>query len=253
MAKQKFDLIEEIGRPTLALFKKPLSEHVPAKFPRVQQIRTVLDCCLAYPTLFPRKGRKDQSLQEYAYAWVNAYVVGFQQRRSQLTGQPSKTVSDPLLDVIAKLVLSATEDVVIMLREGHRFYMLAENTVGELLEEYIEEKAIEAGWALAWGQTMRSVDLCHPRHGLLQIKNRSNSENSSSSAIRIGTDIKKWYRLEANSGDTNWTALNDILHAKETLSEQGFHRFLTKCFTSNHSLVSYPPELNRSLKRFATK
>ena len=61
---------------------------------------------------------------------------------------------------------------------------------------------------------------------LLQIKNRSNSENSSSAAIRIGTDIQKWYRIKAESGHTNWDKLQ-----KDTgvvLSEDDFYAFIRR-------------------------
>jgi hypothetical protein len=60
---------------------------------------------------------------------------------------------------------------------------------------------------------------------MLQIKNRDNSENSSSKAIRVGTDIKHWYRSFSRKDLKNWDAFPDE-QFKESLSEDGFLRFI---------------------------
>jgi SinI restriction endonuclease len=60
---------------------------------------------------------------------------------------------------------------------------------------------------------------------LLQVKNRDNSENSSSSAIRKGTDIEKWHRTFSRKRGENWGAFPDKT-AKDTLSEKGFRDFV---------------------------
>jgi hypothetical protein len=58
----------------------------------------------------------------------------------------------------------------------------------------------------------------------LQVKNRDNSENSSSAAIRQGTDIKKWFRTFSRRPATNWDKFpGDIATG---LSEEGFQTFV---------------------------
>jgi transcriptional regulator with XRE-family HTH domain len=67
-------------------------------------------------------------------------------------------------------------------------------------EEYLAEKLLPYGWYCCWGETMKSVDFCTQNGDLLQVKNRSNSENSSSNKIRQGTAIIKWHRINASNG-----------------------------------------------------
>lgn len=102
--------------------------------------------------------------------------------------------------------------------------MAAENILGLILEEYLAKQLAEAGWYCAWGNTVKSVDFVNANRYLLQIKNRSNSENSSSSAIREGTDIKKWFRIKADSNETMWGDLNKICGV-DHLSEDSFMEF----------------------------
>jgi len=64
----------------------------------------------------------------------------------------------------------------------------------------LADNLIAYGWHCAWGETIRSVDFCSEDGQLLQIKNRSNSENSSSSRVREGTNIIKWFRVNALTG-----------------------------------------------------
>ena len=60
---------------------------------------------------------------------------------------------------------------------------------------------------------------------LLQIKNRDNSENSSSMAIRKGTSIEKWFRSFSKKTDTNWDQFPDE-NVKGLVSEEGFRAFV---------------------------
>ena len=78
---------------------------------------------------------------------------------------------------------------------------------------------------------MRSVDFVKPPADLagewvaLQIKNRDNSENSSSKAIRDGAQIIHWFRCFSKKDKTNWAAFPDeVLRAD--LSEDEFRAFV---------------------------
>lgn len=76
--------------------------------------------------------------------------------------------------------------------------MAAENMVGYLLELYISTALEEHGWIWCAGDFVRAVDFIKRNSNgqweAVQIKNRDNTENSSSSAIRNGKEIKKWFR-----------------------------------------------------------
>ena len=108
--------------------------------------------------------------------------------------------------------------------------MAAENIIGELLEMYIDNmsRVTSAGWCRAYGDVVKGVDFVKSSPSgwiLLQIKNRDNSENSSSSAIRSGTNIIKWFRTFSRTGNTNWSNFPDDM-LKSQMSENGFRIFV---------------------------
>ncbi len=109
--------------------------------------------------------------------------------------------------------------------------MGAENLVGDLLERYLASVLEPRGWVWCSGSVVKAVDFLRPptRPGaaplLLQVKNRDNSENSSSSRVRDGTDIEKWFRTYSRTGDTNWPAFPDPT-ARPYLNEPAFQQFV---------------------------
>lgn len=115
---------------------------------------------------------------------------------------------------------------------GHECAMAAENIVGSILEAYIDSQVKER-WIWCSGNIVKAVDFIkrHPDNmnewPMLQIKNRSNSENSSSSAIREGTQIRKWYRSNASTGGTMWNDFPDE-EIRTKLSEDGFKNFVKR-------------------------
>ena len=115
----------------------------------------------------------------------------------------------------------------------HRLSMAAENIIGLILEEYIHVNALKYGWSCCWGNSIKAVDFCSSDGKLLQVKNKSNTENSSSNKIRQGTEIIKWFRLNANNGNTNWDTLNTIIGKPALLSEVGFERFAEDLIKKN--------------------
>ncbi|MFR4236189.1 MAG: SinI family restriction endonuclease, partial [Alistipes onderdonkii] len=91
----------------------------------------------------------------------------------------------------------------------HSLLMTIENNIGELLEEYLAVKLSPLGWYCCWGSTIDAVDFCKADGSLLQIKTSDNSENSSSSRVRQGTPIEKWFRrFSRRPGVYNWESLN---------------------------------------------
>ena len=128
------------------------------------------------------------------------------------------------------------------------------NKLGNLLEEYIALKTRKYGFLWCNGNVLRAIDFCNTDGSLfLQIKNKSNTENSSSSNIREGTNIKKWFRLGTRTQngqkypDYKWADLNAIINSNRTdnhelnpcqLSEEEYISFLDNVATRNTELIT---------------
>ncbi len=117
------------------------------------------------------------------------------------------------------------------IKDEHALSMAAENVIGDLLERYLASVLDPHGWIWCSGTMVKAVDFVKPpttargRWRLLQVKNRDNSENSSSSAIRDGTTIEKWHRTFAKKTGANWAAVPDTQHCQH-LSEPAFVAFV---------------------------
>jgi hypothetical protein len=112
--------------------------------------------------------------------------------------------------------------------ELHNLSMGAENLIGDILERYIASVVEKQGWVWCSGSVVKAVDFIHKKKdgewAALQVKNRDNSENSSSSAIRKGTTIDKWFRTFSKKKGDNWGNFPKI--AKVRLSEANFRKFV---------------------------
>jgi len=194
-------------------------------------VQTVLEICCNYPELFP--SIKSDSRGSYTFKWLKKYFGGYSNRPSNRISNRIGTVPDQIIDVIIESRLNfLDEEAVKKIQDSHRLSMSAENILGLLLEEYLAEKLEKYGWYCAWGETMNKIDFCTERGQLLQVKNRSNSENSSSSSVRKGTEILKWHRVNAKNGVYLWKNLNELVQCCE-LSETDFSDFVTTTITNN--------------------
>lgn len=150
-----------------------------------------------------------------------------------------KTVPDEAVSLIMKKVFNYSEQQANEIKKTHQESMACENAVGTLLERYLDSELRKSGWAWCCGNFVKAIDFIKFDKGKwfeLQIKNRSNSENSSSSAIRTGTEIHKWYRIDANSGSTKWDVVPELMK-KHNLSENGFKAFIEKYIQNNKHLI----------------
>lgn len=147
-----------------------------------------------------------------------------------------------------------TEEAAIDGEKKHNLFMSAENVQGSLLEEYIALKTRPYGLLWAAGNVLRAVDFCDVSGCfLLQVKNKYNTENSSSAAIRKGTAVQKWFRLGEKRVNGiimpqfQWEKLNAALNeslspsairAPLTLSEDDYRQFLARVAKENPNLVT---------------
>jgi len=155
------------------------------------------------------------------------YIAGY--RQSVFPNLPG-TQPDELVSLVMQVAYGYSSKETERIKLEHLHSMIAEKCVGELLERYIESKLRTEGWHWCCGNFVRAVDFVRSLpDGLwqvLQIKNRDNSENSSSSAIRHGTEIEKWFRFFSRTGETNWEALPEFMRGYG-LTEEGFVKFAT--------------------------
>lgn len=155
-------------------------------------------------------------------------------RRPRKPLEPS-TIPDPVVSLVMREYFGLGDEFLSQIAREHSLSMGAEGIVGDLLERYIATVLGDQDWIWCSGESVRSVDFLraapHSTTGgvweSLQVKNRDNSENSSSSAIRNGTDIAKWYRTKSRTGATMWESF-PIAGASERLSEADFQSFVIR-------------------------
>lgn len=145
----------------------------------------------------------------------------------------SSTVPDDAVSFILKKMKKYKDDELKKISVQHKESMAAENIIGSLLEGYIAQVLEPHGWIHASGNVLKAIDFVKENENgsfiALQIKNRDNTENSSSSAIRAGTEIKKWHRSFASKEDKNWENFPESdAKIKKLLSEEGFLSFIEK-------------------------
>jgi hypothetical protein len=164
-------------------------------------------------------------------AYIRAQAASFSSGRVPKAPEPPATVPDEMVSFILKNYFSVPEGNLERAKNEHLLSMGAENLVGELLERYLASIMEPLGWIWCSGSIVKAVDLIKPPTApggawkLLQVKNRDNSENSSSSAIRNGTSIEKWFRTFSKKKGSNWGAFPDE-EIRHLVSEAGFKTFV---------------------------
>jgi hypothetical protein len=201
-------------------------------------IGAIFEICLKDRNRRPNMGWKKDDQNTAVERWVNKYKKGYESRPSISIGKPIHTVPDDIIDEIISIRLNnPPKEQIEAIKFAHRLSMAAENILGLFLEEYLAARLKDQGWDCAWGMTLKSVDMCHSSGILLQVKNRSNTENSSSSTVRYGTDIKKWFRVDALSGEYAWDELQHLTGAK-TLTEKDFRKFVIDAIKRNPAALA---------------
>lgn len=150
-------------------------------------------------------------------------------REPRRPGVPA-TVPDSMVGIVLEEYFSFDANALDRISSEHSISMAAEGIIGDLLERYIASVLESHDWVWCSGEVVKKVDFLVPQIGEagkfipLQIKNRDNSENSSSSSIRDGTAIIKWFRTFSRTGETNWGAFPEMVESA-SLSEDAFQAF----------------------------
>ncbi|WP_125709852.1 SinI family restriction endonuclease [Lacticaseibacillus porcinae] len=213
-------------------------------------VRTLFQIALSDMNgLFPNASVKVTSSdpKDYISKWIGKYVGALVTPPSQRVADLPKSATDPALGVMVQQRQNLTDDQLIEKIHAHQLFMSAENVQGNLLEEYIASVAEPQGWIWARGETLRACDFVKPGQiitSFVQIKNRDNTENSSSQAIRQGTQIRKWNRLKTRRKDGKpypvfmWEKLNELMELSgEVTSEAGYRGFLRNVIQKNPNII----------------
>jgi hypothetical protein len=189
-----------------------------------------------FVTEFPEVGRNftdkfapTKGSKEYLKALAELYANG----RNPTVPKPPETIPDEMVSIILNEYFDIDSEKLDDIKREHSLSMAAENMVGDLLERYIASVLEPHGWVWCAGSAIKAVDFIKApskpggKWQLLQVKNRDNSENSSSSAIREGTEIGKWFRCFSKKAKTNWDTFPDAV-LKVHLSESNFKSFVTE-------------------------
>lgn len=216
-----------------------------------ERLERLLRFCARNPAAFPtQRGKKaigsaTEVEDGYLHKYVSRYYAG---RERSIVLKDVKTKPDPAVDEVLKANKQVPPEDLADIGKAHRMSMQAENIVGQLLEAYIARLLESKGWIWCCGETMRSVDFLKDGTSneirLLQIKNRDNSENSSSAAIREGTKIEKWYRSNSRTGETRWEGLLEYCDAseEEQCTEAGFYKFVVQIADARPPVEELSPE-----------
>ena len=180
-------------------------------------------------------------INEYIEKWCNYFING---RKNPALNKALKNYGekDDALITRIKSVTEASDEKMNDYIEGHFLFMSAENSNGLILEEYLSYVLEKYDWIWCSGETVKAIDFVYLNVNknkplLLQIKNKYNTENSSSSAIREGTKIIKWNRLnkpiktDKSKPISNWEELREIVHpyspkACEELTEEKYLEYI---------------------------
>lgn len=171
---------------------------------------------------------------------VTLYNLYYKSKYQKIRLVEPKTIPDEAVSVLLRSNFGYSKEEIERIKIEHQYSMAAENMVGYLLEMYISTVLEKHGWIWCAGDFVRAVDFIkRNKNGMweaVQIKNRDNTENSSSSAIRNGTEIKKWFRSYSKPAvrrlsNTNWERFPEE-EFRDSLSEEGFMSFIEQYIVS---------------------
>lgn len=164
-------------------------------------------------------------------AYIRKLADSFTKARKPKSPTAPETIPDEMVSVILEHFFGVPSTELKQIQRTHKLSMGAENMVGELLERYLASVMEPLGWIWCSGSVVKAVDFILPPKSkgdqwtLLQVKNRDNSENSSSSAVRKDTTIKKWFRTFSTKAGQNWSTFPDPTVAPK-VSEAAFKKFV---------------------------
>jgi hypothetical protein len=212
---------EEIARTAMAAINPSLTEHY----------ANVIRFLSSQPPTAASAMRGKTAPGIGSAEYVRLQAAAFSSSRDVRSPRAPATIPDEMVSVILKEYFDIPQADLERVKREHSLSMGAENFVGELLERYLASMLEPRGWIWCSGAMVKAADFIKPpatQDGvwrLLQVKNRDNSENSSSSAIRVGTVIEKWHRTFSKRVGSNWAEFPDA-SLRPHLSEDAFKAYV---------------------------
>lgn len=193
-----------------------------------------------FPEALSWKGTKPSIEDEDGLRKIaDAYFKGY--RKSDFPAVPS-TVPDEMVSTIMETAYGYTAKETEKIKLEHQHSMCAENCVGNLLERYLDSVLRKSDWCWCCGDFVKAIDFIGKDENgkwlALQVKNRDNTENSSSKSIRDNTTIQKWYRsyskdtVKGRDSFTRWDKLPSLMEGYG-LCEDDFKKFVTNYLKEN--------------------
>ena len=188
--------------------------------------------------------------EDYIRRWIDKYTIEFNNLPHNRVATPKTSCNDPALSVIvgSSGLVTSVEDA----ETAHVLFMSAENIQGKLLEEYIAGEIRKFGFIWCMGSVMRAADFSNTAGTcIIQVKNKNNTENSSSAAIRDGTNIKHWFRLSTSTKNGkklpvyHWEELNLLINDNKTenkaetcsMTETKYQLFIKNVVSENKKII----------------
>lgn len=261
----KYDLNEKNDSKELRkLYNAAKNKYADCNFKKLDMIYDIALKEKLFPSIkMSGTSQRENYDQQYLEKWVKKYYNANKNLPSAHKAKPKSSCSDPAVEEIVKYACNLDPNNVKAQLLIHNLFMSAENIQGKLLEEFIAENIESYGWVWCKGSVLRAVDFCTTNGAvLLQVKNKNNTENSSSSNIRQGTPIEKWYRLTTKTGkgetgrdktikgekkpETKWSDFNAIINRHKNnkempdcnLGEESYEKFLKKTVKANNKIIS---------------
>lgn len=161
-------------------------------------------------------------------------------RNTKISITEPKTITDDALWEYIRLQKNLSSKQVNEFAKYHKIAMSIETKLGTLLESFIYKHISKHNWIWCSGSIIQDIDFINKNINKdgdvqwvsLQVKNSDNSENAASSRVRVGTNIKKWFRrLSKVKNKDNWIELVKIVkeddqELKGELSEKNYLNYL---------------------------
>jgi SinI restriction endonuclease len=181
------------------------------------------------PDSYAAKKRKSKIVVDSEEFFVRQAKIFINSRELRAPNPPA-TVPDEMVSFIINKYFDVPTSELEKAVELHSLCMGAENLIGDILERYIASVVEPHGWVWCSGSIIKAVDFIYKKKDdqwiALQVKNRDNSENSSSSGVRDGTTIEKWFRCFSKKQGDNWNNFPNIVNAN--LSEADFRDYVAE-------------------------
>ncbi len=184
--------------------------------------------------------------------WVRKFAVEWHSLPSSRVAKPKNTVTDEaLIHMVAAPAFAGSVRTAYAWAAHHSLFMSAENVGGNLLEEYIAAKIAPFGWIWCRGKILTAIDFCNEScTALFQVKNKSNTENSSGKGFREDRGAPMWYRMRAERRhgvvETYWENLVKMVRSGATrgtvpddlMCEADYLAYIDKVAAANPELIT---------------